>query len=237
MSATEDKTKEVAPNGEDQGSNPAAEDNMASDDGKKENPGIILLFFIIGFTASVLAGWIVFPKLLYSQKSQPFDFNHQLHNEMVSGCEDCHYFREDGTYAGLPELWQCRDCHEDVQGDTEDERIFVEEYVWNDREVDWLVYSRQPDCVYFSHAAHVVKGQMDCKTCHGDIGNSTSLKPYEENRLTGYSRDIWGKNLLGIKKNTWDRMKMDDCAECHVKNNIRQSSVQTQKGACFVCHK
>jgi hypothetical protein len=108
--------------------------------------------------------------------------------------------------------------------------------VAKDREVPWLIYSRQPDCVFFSHAAHVISGQMDCVTCHGHIGESTSLKVYEENRITGYSRDIWGKNIAGIKRNSWDRMKMDDCADCHRENNVNQNSVQTQRGGCFVCH-
>ncbi len=199
--------------------------------------GFILLFFILGLVSSLLTGWVAFPKLLYSQKSQPFDFNHAIHLDMVDGCESCHFFREDGTYAGVPKLAQCIDCHEEVQGGTEDEAIFVEEYVANYREVPWLIYSEQPDCVFFSHAAHVKSGGMDCVTCHGNIGTSTSLKPYEENRITGYSRDIWGKNIAGIKKNTWDRMKMDDCAACHRENGVKQNSVQTHKGACFVCHK
>ncbi|MEZ4527169.1 MAG: menaquinone reductase multiheme cytochrome c subunit QrcA [Desulfobacterales bacterium] len=200
--------------------------------------GFAILFFIVGLAASLIVGWVIFPKLLYSQKKQPFDFNHALHNELVdNGCESCHFFREDGSYAGVPTLEQCAGCHEDVQGETEDEAIFVNEYVKNGREVPWLVYSRQPDCVFFSHAAHVKSGGMDCKTCHGPIGESESLKPYEENRITGYSRDIWGKNIAGFKKNTWDRMKMDDCSECHVKLGVKQNSVQTEKGACFVCHK
>ena len=79
-------------------------------------------------------------------------------------------------------------------------------------------------------------GQMECVTCHGDIGESESLKVYEENRISGYSRDIWGKNIAGFKRNTWDRMKMDDCSECHQKENVNQNSVQTHKGGCFVCH-
>ena len=57
----------------------------------------------------------------------------------------------------------------------------------------WLVYARQPDCVFFSHAAHIYGAEMECRTCHGDIGTSESLKPYEENRITGYSRDISSK--------------------------------------------
>ncbi len=199
--------------------------------------GFALLFFVVGLVASLIVGWVVFPKILYSQKRQPFDFNHKLHNELVDeGCESCHFFREDGSYAGVPKLAQCVDCHESVQGDTEDEAIFVNDYVTPGIEVPWLVYSKQPDCVFFSHAAHVKSAEMDCKTCHGDIGNSSTLKVYEENRITGYSRDIWGKNIAGFKKNTWDRMKMDDCSECHVKLGVHQNSVQTGKGACFVCH-
>ena len=108
---------------------------------------------------------------------------------------------------------------------------------------------------------------MECVTCHGHIGESESLKLYEENRITGYSRDIWGKSIGGFKKNTWDRMKMDDCADCHqiTAANIEKTgiktptnrvlddvinvvspwalftdkggSIQTQRDACFVCHK
>jgi cytochrome c553 len=215
MSTLDDKAKEVSDSG-----------------------GFAILFFIVGLVSSLIVGWVVFPKLLYSQKKQPFDFNHQLHNGIVDvGFQSCHFFREDGSYAGTPKLAQCSGCHEEVQGETKDEAIFVNEYVANNREVPWLIYSRQPDCVFFSHAAHVKAGKMDCKTCHGDIGTSTTLKVYEENRITGYSRDIWGKNIAGFKKHTWDRMKMDDCSECHVKLGVNQTSVQTQKGACFVCHK
>ncbi|MCG8568428.1 MAG: hypothetical protein MI747_25440 [Desulfobacterales bacterium] len=71
---------------------------------------------------------------------------------------------------------------------------------------------------------------MNCKTCHGPIGESTTSRPYEENRITGYSRDIWGKNIWGIKKHSWDRMKMDDCAVCHKEETGHQ-------GYCFQCHK
>lgn len=201
--------------------------------------GMIVLFFIIGFAISMVIGWVVFPKLLYSQKEQPFNFNHALHvAEVDEGCESCHYFREDGSFSGIPKLAQCVDCHEEPMGDTEDEAIFVEQYVWEDREVPWLVYSRQPDCVFFSHAAHVVGAQMDCMVCHGPIGESETLRPYEYNRITNYSRDIWGHNIAGFKKNTWDRMKMDDCAECHKEADaIHDVSVQTQRGHCYVCHK
>jgi hypothetical protein len=200
--------------------------------------GTITLFFIIGLVASLVLGWVIFPQLLYSKKEQPVDFNHALHNELVEdSCESCHFFREDGTYSGVPKLAQCIDCHEEVNGEDPEEEKFVTQYVAKGREVPWLVYARQPDCVFFSHIAHVKMGEMDCVTCHGHIGESESLKVYEANRITGYSRDIWGKNIAGIKWNSWDRMKMDDCSECHQRDNVNQGSVQTAKGGCFVCHK
>lgn len=206
----------------------------AKDDGAG---GFIILFFILGLVASMILGWIVFPNLLYSQKEQPFDFNHKLHVSEVGGCDGCHFFYEDGTFAGVPELAQCVDCHDGLMGETAAEKTFVEEYLHNNREVPWLIYSEQPDCVFFSHSAHVLSGGMDCVTCHGPIAETTVSRPYESNRITGYSRDIWGKSMLGLKKNPWDRMKMDDCAECHRENGVNQNSAQTYKGACFVCHK
>ena len=212
-----------------------------SDDKSKEGDGAgaaITLFFILGLVASLVVGWVIFPKLLYSQKKQPVDFNHALHMELVDdGCQSCHFFREDGTYSGVPKLAQCIDCHEDVNGEDPEEEKFVTEYVAQNREVPWLIYSRQPDCVFFSHAAHVISGKMDCVTCHGHIGESTSLRVYQENRITRYSRDIWGHNIAGFKRNSWDRMKMNDCAACHRENNVNQNSVQTHRGGCFVCHK
>ncbi len=198
----------------------------------------IILFFIIGFAASLVIGWGIFPKLLYSQKHQPINFNHVLHVEEVDdGCESCHYFREDGTFSGIPDLESCMECHEDVIGASEEEEKFVAEYVVPEREVPWLVYSRQPDCVYFSHAPHVIAGKMECAECHGHIGESEHARVYEENRISGYSRDIWGKNISGLGNEPWERMKMDDCAKCHGIENVNQGSVQTQKGGCFVCHK
>jgi hypothetical protein len=199
--------------------------------------GPIILFFILGLIASLLIGWVAFPPLLYSQKKQPVDFNHALHNGLVdNGCESCHFFREDGTYSGVPRLAQCIECHEEANSEDPEEIKFVEEYVKKEREVPWLVYSRQPPCVFFSHAAHVKNAQMDCQTCHGPIGESESLKPYQQNRITGYSRDIWGENILGVKRNSWDRMKMDDCAECHATSGVSGGSVQTEKNGCLVCH-
>jgi hypothetical protein len=234
--STEDQEIQISSETHDQEPTPPINDSQSSQSGDGA-AGPITLFFILGLAVSLVVGWVIFPQLLYSSKEQPIQFNHALHNELVdNGCESCHFFRADGTYSGVPKLAQCIDCHEEVNGEDPEEEKFVTQYVAKGREVPWLVYARQPDCVFFSHVAHVKMGQMECVTCHGHIGESESLKPYEANRITGYSRDIWGKNIAGLKWNSWDRMKMDDCSECHQKNNVNQASVQTEKGGCFVCH-
>ena len=188
-----------------------------------------VLFFIIGLAVSLLIGWVVFPKLLYSQKQQPIDFSHSIHVDAVGDCGSCHYFRDDGSFSGIPALSNCMECHEEAQGENPEEVKLIEDYIEPNREIPWLVYARQPDCVFFSHAAHVKMGELECETCHGMKGESDRTTVYEENRITGYSRAIWGKNIAGLKTNTWDRMKMDDCAECHEEHGVNQ--------ACFVCHK
>ncbi len=198
--------------------------------GKNSGMALGVLFFLVSFTVCLLFGWLVFPNLLYSKKEQPFNFNHALHASETDGCESCHYSREDGSFSGIPKLASCVECHEEQMGDTEDEALFFTEYVEQEKEVPWLVYARQPDCVFFSHAAHIEGAKMECITCHGPIGDSTVSRVYEKNRITGYSRDIWGKNIWGIKKHSWDRMKMDDCAACHEQET-------GSKGACFQCHK
>ncbi len=219
------------------GSMDSAGECTAGDTKDDKGLGLGVIFFIVAFVVCFLSGTLLFPKLLYSKKEQPFNFDHELHVSEAGDCDACHSLRDDGSFTGIPKLAACVDCHADAEeplGETEDEAVFLEKYLAKEKEVPWFVYAKQPDCVFFSHAAHMdaenLKEPMDCVTCHGHIGESTSSRPYEENRLTGYSRDIWGKNIFGIKKHSWDRMKMDDCAECHKKETGHQ-------GYCFQCHK
>ncbi|GLI33216.1 menaquinone reductase, multiheme cytochrome c subunit [Desulforhabdus amnigena] len=167
--------------------------------------------FFAGFIVALVFGWVLSPNLIYSQRMQPMQFSHVAHQD--SSCEDCHFFREDGTYSGIPRIEKCKECHEAPMGETEDERILVEEYIQKDREIPWRVYAWQPDNVYFSHAPHKAGG-MECVACHRDVSSEEKLPPYQENRLTGYS------------KNT---MKMDACEKCHADRGISNN--------CNTCHK
>lgn len=229
MSTTEEKEQAVAEDEQEKGSDEQAAEVTPV------KPGtwrflIPIAAFAVGFMSHFFAGWVFLPTLLYSEIQQPIDFSHKLHVDEVGECEGCHYFREDGSFSGVPMLGNCLQCHEEQMGENPEEEKLIKEYVEPGKEIPWLIYARQPQCVFFSHAAHVKMAEMECSTCHGPVGDSDHVRPYQYNRLTLYSRDIWGWNIAGYKKHTWDRMKMDDCAECHEEK-------RGSKGACFVCHK
>lgn len=183
-----------------------------------------------GFAGGLLTGWVALPRYLYGRSEQPLVFNHAVHT--VDGgmaCEDCHGFGADGDFAGLPTVSVCRSCHTEALGDTDAERALIADYVVPDREIPWRAYSRQPDNVYFSHAPHVLRAAIECRRCHGDRGQSTTTPVYEFNRLSTYSRNIWGPRISGGGPEIWDSMKMSACCRCHAASDVRDH--------CLMCHK
>ena len=59
------------------------------------------ILFFGGMLAALGAGWIGFPYVIYETRPQALDFSHKAHAEKAGmKCEDCHAFREDGTFAG-----------------------------------------------------------------------------------------------------------------------------------------
>jgi len=190
-----------------------------------------LILFGGGFAAMILIGWFAFPAILYQKTEQPIQFSHKIHTGETVGmtCEDCHSFRADGTFAGVPTLDKCATCHSSQVGESPEEKILVEEYIAKDKSIPWLVYARQPQNAYFAHVQHVKLAEIPCERCHGPVGSSDRLPPFEQNRISGYSRAIWGPNISGIKSHEWEGMKMDDCSRCHMERGVQES--------CLNCHK
>ncbi len=186
---------------------------------------------IIGIAAGLFVGWYLFPLALYSRSEQPLQFNHAVHTGEKGGmsCTDCHTTNEQGRFQGIPATAKCGECHAAPLGTTETEKKLVEDYITPGKEIPWKVYYRQPDNAVFSHASHVTVGGMKCEQCHGDHGSSSALKVYQVNRISGYSRDIWGPNISGIPSHEWEGMKMDKCIRCHEK--------QHRRDGCIACHK
>jgi menaquinone reductase, multiheme cytochrome c subunit len=192
------------------------------------NNGVI--FFLGGLIAALVFGWLIFPSLMYETIEQPFSFSHVTHTDLAGmTCSDCHYVQPDGRFNGIPKNATCEMCHSGQIGETEDERIFVEEYLSQGTEVPWYVYSRQPENVYFPHTAHISLGEVSCETCHGDHDTTETLRPFQRNRISGYSRDIWGPSITRTRNPEGRGMKMNDCIRCHETNDFLIG--------CIGCHK
>ena len=193
---------------------------------------------VAGMALALVLGWFVLPDLMFVKKTQPVNFNHVLHAEKTKkSCADCHSLREDGSFQGLPGIAVCAECHTKPQGSGAAEAAFRKDYVLEGREVPWLVYQKQPDNVFFSHAAHTVdncnkchsfKPAELCSLCHPNVAAKRTLPPVEVNWMTGYSKDT---------------MKMNVCERCHAHprhlaaNNTPEKPTTNANNACFVCHK
>ena len=189
------------------------------------------ILFLVGAVTALASGWSGFPRIIYKSQPQPVDFNHKIHAEQAGQkCEDCHAFRDDGSFAGVPALDKCSSCHAAPMGTTAAEKNFIDRFVTPQREPEWKSYSRQPENVWFSHAVHVKTAQLKCERCHGNIGSSAKLPPYQEDRIGGYSREIWG--TAGMPG-----MTMDDCIACH-RQEARSGKREARIAAmtCLDCH-
>jgi len=181
----------------------------------REHRGTIL--FSAGVLAALGLGWGGSPLAFYRRVPQPVDFSHRIHSEKAGAkCEDCHAFREDGTFAGLPTLDKCSGCHAQPMGSTAREKRFIDAYVTPNRAIPWQTYSRQPQNVYFSHAFHVKLAHLECTRCHGAEGRSDTLPAARVERISLYSGSPHFQN-------------MDACEDCHRQRGAANS--------CLACHK
>jgi hypothetical protein len=145
-------------------------------------------------------------------------FSHKVHTQTAGAkCEDCHTLRGDGSFSGIPTLAQCAGCHAAPMGTTAAEKQFIDGYVTPGREIEWSVSARQPVNVYFSHAPHIKLAGLACADCHGDAGKRDTPRIYEQDRIGGYSREVW-RGML-----------MNDCIACHRRHGLEHS--------CLDCHK
>jgi len=185
------------------------------------------LVFATTLCAGMAAGWVGLPAVLYERLPQPLAFDHVRHTTGAGlGCADCHELTA-GRGQGLPRTAKCAECHAQAIGASAAEKRLVDEYVTPGREIPWLVHARQPDNVWFPHTPHAA-AKVACERCHGARGASTKVEPFERNRLTGYSRDLWGHSPARLGRAPGDGMKMTDCIACHRRSHVED--------ACLDCH-
>lgn len=189
-----------------------------------------LLVTAIGFAFALLMGWVAFPRALYLHHAQPVDFYHKTHSEKsgLSDCSACHTLGSDGEFTGIPRMETCAGCHAEKLGTSTSEATLVDVYIKPVVETPWLVYAQQPANVWFSHAIHTRRAGLACTECHGTYGESDQHKVYEQNRISGYSRDVWGHSISRLHRAPHDGMKMSDCEDCHKRRSVEVG--------CLGCH-
>jgi hypothetical protein len=134
---------------------------------------------------------------------QPIEFNHKIHADNDLECLDCHPYYKDHASSGRPALESCAACHEEPLGDSEAEKEVVR-HIQEGTEIEWRRLFTVPEDVYFSHKRHVVLGEIPCKTCHGNIGESQS--PPRNPKQLSMKRCMKCHREKGVD---------NDCISCH----------------------
>lgn len=162
----------------------------------------------LGVVATIV---MVVPIAFYASRSgdaeQPMRFSHKAHLKDAK-CTACHAHYEKQAAAGMPRLEDCMDCHDGTQS-KQAEDIKEEEklarYAEKQEEIRWVRLYRIPDHSLFSHRLHVVRGRLDCKTCHGPIGTSE----------TAPGRPVQAISMDWCRSCHKERHVTNDCNTCH----------------------
>lgn len=208
---------------------------------------ILFLVMTAGFALPVLLGFrqvsdIQLPNIHTGyQPEQPISYSHRLHAGYLNiDCQYCHTGVEESRHATLPPLQTCMNCHNLVQGSTEQAKENIQKLInaWdggNGDGVKWKRVHNNPDFVYFNHMTHVriahyvddngqhrkdekgnpVKG-IDCEVCHGD------------------------QKTVGVARQ-YQPLTMGWCINCHRDQNERQVKIglpaRAPVNACDACHR
>lgn len=115
--------------------------------------------------------------------TQPIKFSHQIHaGDNGINCVYCHSSAEKGKHSGIPSVNVCMNCHKGINegsrwGTEEISKIYeaagfnpeTGSYDKPGKPIKWVRIHNLPDHVYFNHSQHVVVGEIECQTCHGEV--------------------------------------------------------------------
>lgn len=134
------------------------------------------------------------------QPIQPIPYSHKLHaGQYKMPCLYCHGSAEWNSFAEVPGLETCMNCHQAVKVDSPWIKQMAEAYK-NNQPIKWVKVHVLPDFVRFNHRRHVSAG-LQCQTCHGPIQEMEVVRQ-------------------------WAPLNMAWCVNCHRDNNYVQPSRQ-----------
>jgi len=161
--------------------------------------------FLLGLAIGLLFVFLLIGSGIGLKDGQPISFNHKRHQEQGVECLTCHPYPKEQNFSGMPTLTTCLECHKEaLTKNPEEEKI--RQFQKRGEEISWKHLYYQPDHVFFSHRRHVALGKIECKTCHGNIGESEKppTRPFVQMTMS------WCMNCHVKNKVT------NDCLACHV---------------------
>jgi hypothetical protein len=198
----------------------------------------------LAFIAAVLAFLYLWVRSPYYRSSlapvtQPVPFSHQHHvGGLGIDCRYCHTSVEYSTFAGIPPIQTCMNCHSQIW--TQAPVLEPIRQSWQTGQpIIWNRVYALPGFVHFNHSIHVQKG-VGCETCHGRVDQmpltfkATSLqmdwclqchrdpakyiRPADQVFTMGYvpaqNQEVLGKQLMQ-QYNIPDTRRLTSCSTCH----------------------
>lgn len=166
--------------------------------------GIIALFLVGGYYT--IQGAVGIGRQQNYEPDQPIYYSHKVHAGINQiNCLYCHTGAQAGKQALIPSVNVCMNCHmaintyekgpkltradgTEVNGTAEIKKLYSyagwdEEknaYTGKGKPIEWVRIHNLPDHVYFNHSQHVVVGQQQCQTCHGNITEMDEVKQFAD---------------------------------------------------------
>lgn len=166
--------------------------------------GIIALFLVGGYYT--IQGAVGLGRQQNYEPEQPIYYSHKVHAGINQiNCLYCHTGAQDGKQALIPSVNVCMNCHMaintyekgpklfkadgiEVNGTAEIKKLYSyagwddekQQYTGKGKPIEWVRIHNLPDHVYFNHSQHVVVGQQQCQTCHGNITEMDEVKQFAD---------------------------------------------------------
>ncbi|MBN8788294.1 MAG: c-type cytochrome [Terrimonas sp.] len=166
--------------------------------------GIIVLFLVGGYYT--IQGAVGLGRQQNYEPEQPIYYSHKVHAGINQiSCLYCHTGAQEGKQALIPSVNVCMNCHmaintyekgpklvkadgTEVNGTAEIKKLYsyagwdetAQKYTGKGKPIEWVRIHNLPDHVYFNHSQHVVVGQQQCQTCHGNITEMDEVKQFAD---------------------------------------------------------
>lgn len=165
---------------------------------------LTLILFVVG-GYYIVKGAIGMGRTQDYQPEQPIFYSHAVHvGKNQISCLYCHGGAQESKHANIPPLNTCMNCHmtineytgdklfredgSEVDGTAEIHKLYEHTgwdptsrtYTGPGKPIEWVQIHNLPDHVYFNHSQHVVAGQVQCQTCHGNIQEMDEVRQFSD---------------------------------------------------------